>query len=178
MEMLSESYGPVYEVHRLDMDTSGVVVFARTAAAQAELRRQFEARETSKTYVAHLVPGSKRWSEGFKGTIALPLGCDWYARPRQMVDAEHGKKAITAVEILKVFPDASIDARFFPHTGRTHQLRVHAASPLGLGHPIQGDRLYGAPDGGRLMLHAESLALKHPDTGVLLEIRSESELKK
>ena len=166
MELLP---GPVFEVHRLDMDTSGLIVFARTGEAQVELRRQFAAREVQKTYIARLAPGAKRWTEGFSGTVALPLSEDWYDRPRQMVDRTSGKQAITRFEILKVFPDTSMDVRFEPLTGRTHQLRVHSASPEGLGHPIQGDRLYGAPDGGRLMLHACRLAFRHPATGGMME---------
>ena len=166
MELLP---GPVYEVHRLDMDTSGLIVFARTPSAQAHLRGQFERREVGKEYLARLAPGSKRWTEGFCGTIALPLKEDWLDRPRQMIDPACGKKAVTRFEILKVFPDTSMDVRFEPLTGRTHQLRVHSASPLGLGHPIQGDRLYGAADGGRLMLHASRLSFHHPRSGELME---------
>lgn len=165
LEVLQKDFETLLEVHRLDMDTSGVVVFARNPETQRELRRQFEARETQKSYVAHLCPGVKRWEKGFKGTIALPIGFDYYDRPRQMVDRANGKPAVTRFEILDVFPDGSLDVRFFPQTGRTHQLRVHAASAEGLAHPIQGDRLYGASDGGRLMLHAESLTFTHPRTG-------------
>ena len=165
MELLP---GPVYEVHRLDMDTSGLIVYAKTPQAQVALRQQFASREVSKIYNARLAPGRKRWDEGFSGTIALPLGPDWYDRPRQMVDRLNGKQAITRFTILKVFPDTSMDVRFEPLTGRTHQLRVHAASTEGLGHPIQGDRLYGAPDSGRLMLHAAALGFNHPLTGLPL----------
>lgn len=165
LEVLREDFDTMLEVHRLDMDTSGVVVFARNPETQRELRRQFEARETQKSYVAHLCPGVKRWKKGFKGTIALPIGFDYYDRPRQMVDRESGKPAVTQFQVLDVFPDGSLDVRFFPQTGRTHQLRVHAASAEGIGHPIQGDRLYGSSDGGRLMLHAESLTFTHPRTG-------------
>lgn len=170
MELLSATHGPLLECHRLDMDTSGVIVFAKDAASQACIRTQFEKREASKSYVAHLAPtpegvAPKRWKAGFEGTIALPLSADWDDRPRQMVDLANGKSAITRFTILSVWPDGSMDVRFQPLTGRTHQLRVHAASAGGLAHPIQGDRLYGNPTPGRLMLHAEHLEITHPATG-------------
>ena len=82
-----------------------------------------------------------------------------------MVDREHGKLAVTEYEVLEQLPDGEIDIRFTPRTGRTHQLRVHAAHAAGLGRPIKGDRLYGSADGGRLWLHAETLAFRHPDSG-------------
>ena len=82
-----------------------------------------------------------------------------------MVDREHGKLAVTEYEVLEFLPNGEIDVRFTPKTGRTHQLRVHAAHADGLGRPIKGDRLYGSPEGGRLWLHAETLAFRHPDTG-------------
>lgn len=171
-EILEDTYGKLYSCHRLDMDTSGVIVFARTPEAQANIQQQFEHRETSKTYIAELCPGTRPWRGKKEGTIALPLSADYYDRPRQMVDREHGKQAITRYELLQIFPDGSVEVRFTPLTGRTHQLRVHAASPLGLGRPIKGDRLYGAPDGGPLRLHAESLTIKHPTTGELVTFRA------
>lgn len=175
LEVLQKDFETLLEVHRLDMDTSGVIVYARNPDTQRELRRQFEARETQKSYVAHLCPGAKRWKNGFKGTIALPIGFDYYDRPRQMIDRQNGKPAITRFEVLAVFPDGSLDVRFFPQTGRTHQLRVHAASAEGLAHPIQGDKLYGSSDGGRLMLHAESLCFTHPRTGERVSFSTSAE---
>ena len=165
LEWLRDRFGEVYSCHRLDMDTSGVMVFARSLAAQAELERQFAEREVEKSYRARLVAGSRPFGHARKGTIALPLSPDYYDRPRQMVDRENGKLAVTEYEVLEELPDGGIDVRFVPKTGRTHQLRVHAAHVEGLGHPIKGDRLYGSPDGGRLWLHAETLAFRHPDTG-------------
>lgn len=164
-EILEKEHGKLFSCHRLDMDTSGVIVYAKTVEAQAGIQQQFERREVVKTYLAHLVAGSRPWRGKRKGTIALPLSPDWYDRPRQMVDREHGKPAITEFEILDIFPDGEMDVRFTPRTGRTHQIRVHCASPLGLGRPIKGDALYGSPDGGRLELYAESLSFRHPVTG-------------
>ena len=164
-EILEKDYGKLFSCHRLDMDTSGVIVYAKTVEYQADIQQQFERREVVKTYLAHLVAGSRPWRGKRKGTIALPLSPDWYDRPRQMVDRENGKPAITEFEILDIFPDGEMDVRFTPRTGRTHQIRVHCASPLGLGRPIKGDALYGAADGGRLELYAESLSFRHPVTG-------------
>ncbi len=164
-EILESSHGKLFECHRLDMDTSGVIVYAKTPEAQSVIRSQFENREVRKTYLAHLSAGHRPWKGKRTGTIALPLAPDWDDRPRQKVDREHGKQAITQFEILDIFPDGEMDVRFTPLTGRTHQLRVHSASPLGLGRPIKGDALYGSPDGGRLELYAETLTFRHPVSG-------------
>ena len=160
--------------HRLDMDTSGVMVFARNPAAKAEISRQFEQRETSKTYIARLsaAPGLALPPE--RGRIILPIAADYYDRPRQMVDFENGKQAVSDYEVLSVNDDGSIDIRFTPLTGRTHQLRVHSAHPQGLGRPIVGDRLYGSNGGERLHLHAESLTFTHPENGKRLTFRAEA----
>ena len=168
LDWLRERFGEVHSCHRLDMDTSGVMVFARSLAAKSELERQFAEREVAKTYRARLAAGSKPFDHARKGTVALPLCLDYYDRPRQMVDREHGKLAVTEYEVLEQLPDGEIDIRFTPKTGRTHQLRVHAAHADGLGRPIKGDRLYGSADGGRLWLHAESLRFRHPVTGEIL----------
>ena len=165
LEWLQARFGEVHSCHRLDMDTSGVMVFARTAACKSELERQFAAREVSKIYRARLAAAPGPFGHARRGTIALPLCLDYDDRPRQMVDREHGKLAVTEYEVLEQLPDGEIDIRFTPKTGRTHQLRVHAAHTAGLGRPIKGDRLYGCPDGGRLWLHAESLAFRHPVSG-------------
>lgn len=164
-EILEKEYGKLFSCHRLDMDTSGVMVFARDPESQACIQQQFEKRETRKTYLAHLCAGTRPWKGRMTGTIALPLSTDYYDRPRQIVDKENGKPAITGFEILQIFPDGEMDVRFTPRTGRTHQLRVHAASPMGLGRPIKGDALYGSPSEGRLELYAESLEFRHPKTG-------------
>lgn len=165
LEWLRERYGEVHSCHRLDMDTSGVMVFARIPEAKSALERQFAEREVTKTYRARLVAGNAPFNHARRGTIALPLCLDYYDRPRQIVDPEHGKLAVTEYEVLEQLPDGEIDIRFTPRTGRTHQLRVHAAHAAGLGRPIKGDRLYGSPDGGRLWLHAESISFRHPVSG-------------
>ena len=173
-EILEKDYGKLYSCHRLDMDTSGVILFARTPQAQTEIHRQFSERVVKKTYLAHLCAGTRPWKGKMKGTIALPLAPDWHDRPRQMVDKQNGKSAITEFEILQIFPDGEMDVRFIPHPGRTHQLRVHAASPLGLGRPIKGDALYGDSSKNRLQLHAESLSFKHPVSGETILITAAS----
>ena len=156
----------VFSCHRLDMDTSGLMVFARSAAAQAEMHRQFAAGEVSKRYQARLQPG--RELPAAEGEISLPLSLDYYDRPRQMADFETGKPALTRYRVLRHRRDGSTDVEFQPLTGRTHQLRVHAAHALGLGRPIAGDRLYGgdpaSPD-APLLLPASRLEFTHPVTG-------------
>lgn len=169
---LQDSYGEVHSCHRLDMDTSGVMVFARTMEAKVNIEAQFAAREVQKTYRARLAAGGP-WHNADKGTIVLPLALDYYDRPRQMVDPENGKPAVTRFEVLRKFPDGEIDVRFTPLTGRSHQIRVHAAHSLGLGRPIKGDKLYGAPDAGRLFLFAESITFRHPETGESITFKKE-----
>lgn len=147
-------------VHRLDCDTSGVIIFARTKQAQGFLGQEFEQRRAEKTYIARL----KGRLESDSGTVDLPLGSDWDYRPRQKVDPEHGRPAVTDWQVIDRTDDET-RVRLTPHTGRSHQLRVHM---LSLGHPILGDQIY-APETrdrhDRLMLHAETLALHHPTTG-------------
>lgn len=147
-------------VHRLDCDTSGVIIFARTKQAQGFLGQEFEQRRAQKTYVARL----KGRVVDESGTVDLPLGSDWDYRPRQKVDLVHGRPAVTDWQVIDR-SDGETRVRLTPHTGRSHQLRVHM---LALGHPILGDQIY-APDTlrdhQRLMLHAETLALHHPVTG-------------
>lgn len=170
-EWLSNYCGcTIFSCHRLDMDTSGLMVFAKSKEVQADIQRQFENRETSKSYYARLSPAPAQGAKcitlkkGDCGKISLPLILDYYDRPRQMVDPEHGKPAVTAYEILAVRDDGSVDVMLTPYTGRTHQLRVHSAHFQGLGRPIAGDRLYGGLPAARLMLHASSLAFRHPVT--------------
>ena len=148
-------------VHRLDRDTSGVMVFALTAHAQRHLGLQFEKRHIKETYVAHV---SGEMAEK-TGTVDLPLIVDWPNRPRQMVDHENGKPAVTEWRVQRK-GEGETRLRLFPKTGRSHQLRVHC---LALGHPILGDPLYStgaAKEHPRMMLHSESLRLRHPDGGV------------
>lgn len=176
LELLSEQYGEVHSCHRLDMDTSGVMVFARNLACKAALEAQFAGREVSKTYRARLSAGSSPFRRSLSGTVALPLMSDYYDRPRQIVDREHGKPAVTEYRVLEILPDGEIDILFHPLTGRTHQLRVHAAHPAGLGRPIKGDLLYGGSPASRLYLHAESLSFRHPASGALLNFTAGREL--
>lgn len=177
MDWLTEQFGPIFSCHRLDMDTSGIMVFARTLEAKADLDRQFASGEVQKTYRARLEAGRVPFRRKSKGTIALPLAADYYDRPRQIVDRAHGKQAITEYEVRSVFPDSEVDIVFRPHTGRTHQLRVHAAHPDGLGQPIKGDRLYGSRFGGRLFLHAETLKFRHPSTWKTICFEDTAEMK-
>lgn len=165
MDWLAERFGEVHSCHRLDQDTSGVMVYARNMAAKVAIEAQFSAKSVRKSYRARLVAGSTPLRCAKKGTIALPLMPDYLRRPCQMVDRENGKMAVTRYEIVEHFPDGETDVIFYPQTGRTHQLRVHAAHAEGLGHPIKGDHLYGSADGGRLYLHAESLEFIHPSSG-------------
>ncbi|MBO4570818.1 MAG: RluA family pseudouridine synthase [Bacteroidales bacterium] len=185
-DWLSERCGcPVFSCHRLDMDTSGLMVFAKSPETQAALHRQFEGREVQKQYLARLCPcggdadeGSGTAARGLKpgdrGKISLPLMLDYYDRPRQMVDFDKGKPAVTEYEVLRELPGGILEVRFIPYTGRTHQLRVHAAHSLGLNRPILGDRLYGGqtPASGRLMLHASLLSFRHPVTGSRMRFES------
>ena len=158
---LRRDYPGVLLVHRLDTDTSGVMVFALTANAQRHLGPQFEHRQTRKVYQARL------WGElaPKEGRVDLPLCVDWPNRPRQHVNHEAGRPAQTDWRVMR-HEDGTTRVRLMPLTGRSHQLRVHMAE---LGHPILGDPLY-APDPAarnhsRLMLHAESLRFRHPDGG-------------
>ena len=192
-DYLHDDVNPII-VHRLDMDTSGLMVVAKTRWTYTELQKQFLEHQVEKTYVALL----EHMPEGkpLKGTISLPLRPDIYDRPRQLVDWENGKEAVTeycimrsvecgvwsenSTEILSSVPENShtqsishstlhtphstIRILLHPHTGRTHQLRVHCAHQEGLGVPIVGDALYGHR-ADRLYLHAETLSFIHPKTG-------------
>jgi tRNA pseudouridine32 synthase / 23S rRNA pseudouridine746 synthase len=154
-------------VHRLDRDTSGIIVFALTAHAQRHLGLQFEKRQARKSYVAlldgELTPRT--------GTVDLPLIVDWENRPRQMVCRDTGRQATTGWRVLR-YEDGTTRVRLIPKTGRSHQLRVHM---LALGHPILGDPLYSdgtAADHPRMFLHSEELRIKHPDGGTSLKFRA------
>lgn len=151
--------GPLL-VHRLDMDTSGLLVAALTEEAHRHLQRQFLMREVEKTYVAIL---EKPLPVGQSGEISLPLRPDIDDRPRQMVDYEHSKNALTQYRVTDC-SNGHARIELHPLSGRTHQLRVHCAHPLGLDNPIVGDRLYGHT-AQRLMLHAQELTFTHPTSG-------------
>ncbi|NLD38620.1 MAG: RluA family pseudouridine synthase [Desulfatiglans sp.] len=149
---------PQPAVHRLDMDTSGIMVFALTKEAHRTLSIQFQDRKVKKQYVAVLDGIVKKES----GEISLPLRVDVTNRPFQIYDPVHGRSGITLWEKIEVKNNRT-RVLFTPLTGRTHQIRVHASHPLGLNCPIVGDRLYGhLKPGERLMLHACSLTFKHP----------------
>jgi tRNA pseudouridine32 synthase / 23S rRNA pseudouridine746 synthase len=179
LALLQRAWPDALTVHRLDMATSGLMVFARGAAVQRALSAQFAARAVAKRYEA-VVHGDV---DAANGTIELPLAADWPRRPRQQVDFTRGKPALTRWIRLPGGPPPGAPKTSAPSpsgpagiggpvarlalepvTGRSHQLRVHL---LAIGHPIVGDALYGPPDDGhpRLLLHATSLSLTHPATG-------------
>jgi tRNA pseudouridine32 synthase / 23S rRNA pseudouridine746 synthase len=155
-------------IHRLDMDTSGLMVFARTRLAQRHLNWQFERRQVAKTYVARV------WGDvaGEAGEIDLPLIADWPNRPRQMVCHARGRPSVTVWRVL-AREDGVTRLSLAPKTGRSHQLRVHL---LSLGHPILGDAFYAHPAARaaalRLQLHAERLGFRHPEGGGRLELHA------
>jgi tRNA pseudouridine32 synthase/23S rRNA pseudouridine746 synthase len=156
------AYPDALVVHRLDMATSGLLLFARGLPAQRALGAAFERREVGKRYVA-VVCGTP---PADAGTIDLPLAADWPRRPRQRVDAERGKPALTRWRVT-ARDGRRARLELTPLTGRTHQLRVHLAA---VGHPILGDLLYAPPEvqaqASRLLLHASGLELAHPGSGV------------
>ena len=165
MARLAEAYSGILLVHRLDRDTSGVMVFARTAAAQRHLGLQFERRVPTKTYVARL----RGRLEPETGTVDLPLAVDWPNRPLHHVDYETGRPARTDWRVVRADGEET-RVRLTPRTGRTHQLRVHM---LAMGHPILGDPFYAPETMGahrRMMLHSESLRLRHPDGGAWMTV--------
>ena len=210
LEILGEGY---HAVHRLDMDTSGVMIFAKTSEAAVNLRKQFEEHTVQKTYQARICrPDSFAYPRvessiseehpmAQKGNICLPLSADYDERPRQKVDFIQGKPAHTDYELLCNNPDGTSDVLLYPHTGRTHQLRVHCSHHLGLSRPIVGDLLYGAysvdaasehiqisqaaissdahhspaatqSNAQRLCLHALNITFLHPRTGMEMTFTS------
>lgn len=165
-QMFPDATGPLV-VHRLDMDTSGILLIAKTKDMYVSLQRQFSTRAVKKRYVA-LLDGTVKCDNG---TISLPLRPNINDRPRQMVDFEHGKPAVTRYSVIEKKGGRTL-VNFFPETGRTHQLRVHAAHQQGIGCPILGDNLYGKPD-ERLMLHAAEISFTHPVTGEKITVKSD-----
>lgn len=188
--IVREHYGIAADVpvivHRLDMDTSGLLLIARTREAHKALQQQFLDHTVSKSYLALLegVPHEEVtsehvvWHSSHTGTITLPLRPDLDDRPRQLVDFVHGKPAVTRFRLLKVIDGHQLIA-LTPVTGRTHQLRMHCAHHLGLNCPILGDPLYGnaiepsADIAQRLYLHAEQITFRHPVTGEVFAFISE-----
>jgi tRNA pseudouridine32 synthase/23S rRNA pseudouridine746 synthase len=168
---LQRRYPDAQVVHRLDQATSGLMLFARGAAAQRTLSMAFEARQVHKVYIA-VVHGTV---QADTGTIEAPLAADWPRRPRQVVDPAHGKPACTHWRVVgRSLGQGSDTTRLAlqPITGRSHQLRVHL---LSIGHPIVGDTLYAEdrPLHPRLLLHASQLRLLHPGHGQMLQFDSE-----
>ena len=158
--VMQQRYPGSVIAHRLDMGTSGLLIVAKSLEVFRPLQEQFIKHQVKKKYIAMLEPLSRPLPrEGGKGTISLPLRPDPMNRPRQVVDMEHGKRAVTDYEFVS--PDV---IALYPQTGRTHQLRIHCAHPDGLGRPIVGDELYGTK-GERLMLHAAEIWFTHPVTG-------------
>jgi tRNA pseudouridine32 synthase/23S rRNA pseudouridine746 synthase len=167
-ERYPEATGPII-VHRLDMSTSGLLLAAKSLEIYIDLQSQFIRREVKKRYVA-VLEGNLESDEGF---VDLPLRVDLDDRPRQLVCYEHGKPAQTRWEVVER-SNGNTRVHFYPITGRTHQLRVHAAHSLGLNHPIVGDDLYGRRS-NRLHLHAERIEFRHPLSGewLVMEVGAE-----
>jgi tRNA pseudouridine32 synthase / 23S rRNA pseudouridine746 synthase len=160
LNRLRQLYPEIYPVHRLDRDTSGILLLARDKLTYRHLSRQFEDRQIHKVYEA-ILAGVVKVEQG---SIDLPLWGDPLDRPRQQVDFNLGKSSLTKFQVLDQI-DGYTRIEFFPVTGRTHQLRVHAADARGLGMCILGDRLYGCQANvERLHLHARSLNFTHPRT--------------
>lgn len=166
METRLRDYAPdALTIHRLDMATSGLMVFARNKAAQRHLGLQFEKRQTQKTYIADIATDILAQS----GRVNLPIWTDWPNRPKQMIDFERGRRAVTDWTLIRS-KDGQSRISLHPITGRSHQLRLHMAC---LGYPIIGDRLY-APDAifersSRLHLHAMTLRFREPTGGAWVE---------
>ena len=158
-------------VHRLDMATSGVMIIAKTEFAYHRLQRAFLNHQIQKKYIA-IISGK---DVPKKGIISLPLLPDYLNRPRQMVNHEQGKEAITEYEILERIDGSHLRIALYPKTGRTHQLRVHCAHQEGLNAPILGDPLYGNEKAARLHLHAEEITFEHPLTGKKMTIKRKAD---
>lgn len=159
---LQQKYSYVESVHRLDMATSGIMVAALSKLADREIKKQFRERIPKKRYIA------KVWGhlEHDHGEVDIPLICDWPNRPRQMVDYQNGKQALTHYNVISRNDDNTTDVELLPYTGRSHQLRVHMQA---IGHPILGDKFYASPEAfamaDRLLLHAQMLTINHPKSG-------------
>ena len=171
----SEATGPLI-VHRLDMATSGLMIIAKTEFAYHRLQKEFLNHRVQKKYIAII---SEKDILGRdipeKGIISLPLLPDYLNRPRQMVNHEQGKEAITEYEILERIDGSHLRIALYPKTGRTHQLRVHCAHQEGLNAPILGDPLYGNEKAARLHLHAEEITFEHPLTGKKITIKRKAD---
>lgn len=163
---LQQVFSNALIVHRLDMSTSGLMLFARGAEMQGKLSHMFHEREVEKSYVA-VVAGRV---EPEAGEVNLPIAADWPNRPLRKIDSELGKLSLTRYKVMGFDEPSATRIELKPITGRTHQLRVHMAA---IGHPILGDALYGDVNSApRLLLHATSLYLLHPLTGAALHFAS------
>ena len=175
--IMQERYPDSMVVHRLDMGTSGLLIVAKTQDVYRALQEQFVKHQIRKKYLAVLEMNHSSFNIQHstlpaKGRISLPLRPDPMNRPRQIVDLEHGKRAVTDYEFLS---DRVV--ALWPQTGRTHQLRIHCAHPDGLGCPIVGDELYGTlQQGQRLMLHAAELWFRHPVTLEEIHLEKDDEI--
>lgn len=180
-----EATGPLI-VHRLDMATSGLMIIAKTEFAYHRLQKEFLNHRVQKKYIAIIsekeisgkdIPGKDISEKEIpeKGIISLPLLPDYLNRPRQIVNHEQGKEAITEYEILERIDGSHLRIALYPKTGRTHQLRVHCAHQEGLNAPILGDPLYGNEKAARLHLHAEEITFEHPLTGKKITIKRKAD---
>lgn len=171
MSRIKDKYGFCEPAHRLDMATSGILLFSMSKKADSELKRQFRERQTQKHYEA-LVWGHLQQDQG---VVNLPMICDWENRPRQRIDFQLGKSAVTKYEVLQRLPNNSTLVKLTPITGRSHQLRLHM---LALGHPILGDKFYAHPQAkhmaNRLCLHAKSLTITHPISAEIMTFEREA----
>ena len=181
----SEATGPLI-VHRLDMATSGLMIIAKTEFAYHRLQKEFQNHRVQKKYIAIIsekeISGKEISGKDIpekeipeKGIISLPLLPDYLNRPRQIVNHEQGKEAITEYEILERIDGSHLRIALYPKTGRTHQLRVHCAHQEGLNAPILGDPLYGNEKAARLYLHAEEITFEHPLTGKKITIKRKAD---
>lgn len=156
-------------VHRLDRDTSGVIIFALTPHSQKAMGLQFENRQTKKTYIARV------WGEmeAKTGTVDLPIIVDWPNRPLQKICHETGRPAVTDYRVVRTGKGES-RVRLYPQTGRSHQLRLHMKE---IGHPILGDPFYSSGEARafpRLMLHSETLQFRHPESGIGMRVTAKA----
>jgi len=169
LKRLLEKYADIVVVHRLDLDTSGLMVYARTKRAVSQLNKQFRERRVKKTYIADVFGVMKE----DQGSIELPIVPDPINRPKQLIDYERGKKALTLFKCIKR-SSRSTRVELIPVTGRSHQLRIHLAS---IDHPILGCDLYAHDEAlgasHRLLLHARTLEFNHPTTGKKLSFTTD-----
>ncbi|MDH5518424.1 MAG: pseudouridine synthase [Gammaproteobacteria bacterium] len=156
-------------VHRLDYDTSGIILMALNKPAQSQISRLFQQRQIDKTYIAIVSQHPIEES----GSVDLPMRCDYERRPLQIIDHEQGKQALTHWQVLQRYDNNTSRIQLKPHTGRSHQLRLHMFS---IAHPILGDNLYGTDEtlamSPRLLLHASELCFKHPLKGQMVKLHN------